>query len=236
MRLKLAGDGTTSGTIVYDVDSGAELETIHHFSWSLADSARSSWVKLKVSDVLFDIDPSKSWSPPSTPAAMPQGKPMRLKVIGDGSDSGTYIVNADTEEAIQGISDKDWAYDDGTTCMCLTLEISDMIVSIDPNNSLTPGHGAPNSSGQQSSSSSGTYSSSSSSSGSTTSGGYSPGSPMSPGYSPTNPHYQQPNQTSDPPPDLLCSSSSCDHDWEVYVGFNCMKQVCKKCNQERPIP
>lgn len=224
MRLKIIGDGTISGSVVVDADTNCELCKIESFEWYLSPGNGNSWVRLKVSDVFFEIDPAITFIAPVilNPST---STTMHLKVIGDGTEAGTYIVNAETHDVLENVSYQQWGYDQDHSCVCLNIEVSSVSMKIVPFATVAPTPtltlSAPNG----------------------------PFSVPAPVMNPTNPYYPfgsfgpagssgQGQSNPDPllpgmPPDLLSmKSSTCMHEW-VNVGFSSIKYVCRKCNAER---
>lgn len=226
MRLKIVGDGTLNGSVVVDADTNCELRTVQSFEWYLSPGNGNSWVRLKISDVFFEIDPSTTFVAP-TILNPPASMTMNLKVIGDGTEAGTYIVNAENHDVLENVSYQTWCYEPDYSCVCLSIEISNVTMKIVPFHSLPVPSSAPVTV-------------------SGTAGPFSIPNPA-PALNPTNPYYPfgsfgpasgSGQSNPDPllpgmPPDLLSmQASTCIHEW-VNVGFSSLKYVCKKCNAER---
>lgn len=253
MKLKLVGDGSDSGTIVVDEATGSELEMLHGFAWK-KPNGNSGNLTLKVSNIALEIDPSKPFNRNATPKSLLRAASFRLKIVGDGTTSGTAVVDADTEEEID-VDGMQWNWDDDVGDMILTIELSSAIVSIDPTNSMPSGTYPfnPQNIGTQQSSVSGQTSPPSTSAsytfgavgyGSAGTPGASGGGPCGTGgsYNPYhNPNTQPPPPSTGPsdpllPPDMpldfSVSASTkcplCGH--SAYIGFNsieCKNFLCK---------
>jgi len=208
--LKMVGDGTKNGTTIVDADSGSILDKVESFEWFLTQGMGSSYLRLGISNVHFDIDPTKTFTP-GQPKSLLCGPIMNLKVVGDGTETGTYLVDETTEDVLEDVKYLQWSYDDDAGCVVLTFEVSNFIMEIIP--VVTPANFFPK-----------------------TPAISPPSMPNVPGHS-YNP-FLPPASPPDPllpgmPPDLLSLSvSNCNHEW-VNVGFSSLKYVCKKCNAER---
>lgn len=228
MRLKIVGDGTQSGTVIVNADNNCELDKVEGFEWYLTPGNGNSWVRLKISSVFFHIDPSITFTPGQV-TPQPSATQFNLKVVGDGTEAGTYIVDAATNDVLENISYQQWGYDDDVACVVLNIEVSNVLMMINPNSPMTSSQIV-----QVGSASSFPVTISAS---------------PSAAYNPTNPYYpfnsfggggsggsgqsQQDPLLPGMPPDLLSvNTSNCAHDW-VNVGFSSLKYVCRKCNAER---
>lgn len=169
---------------------------------------------------------------------------MRLKLTGDGTPSGTKVVDADTNSELHGVTKIKFVMLQANGKMRVKIELVDVDFNlVTPPQSSLSSSPVPNSSSgsyQYPAGSGGGYSPSPSP---TYTGGSITGGPGNPGYQSPNPYadpsVSSPNWNGNPdggdmpmsPPDS--GMDHCQHTY-VNVGFHTIRLVCKHCNNPKP--
>jgi hypothetical protein len=129
MKLKLRGNGTALGTNVCS-ENNEELLGIEAFSLSLDATFLLPILKLTLSTVLFDI-PSSSLNVAKN--NRPNRSGFYLKLIGDGTSTGSKLVDTDTLETIDGLSNFKWFVHQKIGIITVEIEITDFIIDLRSN-------------------------------------------------------------------------------------------------------
>jgi|GEM_PF-4420138 len=111
MKLKITGDGTLTGTDLFN-EYDEKIAGVSSLKFKLnptTGNLATAYFEIEADDMDFDITPGQRYNATPFPAAIGSGRTkVILKLAGDGSASGTVILDSEADTPIHGITKIVW--------------------------------------------------------------------------------------------------------------------------------